>query len=190
MHLASSLGRRRPALAAVTAVAAFVIAAPGCAEDPAPPTSSPGSSASVAKDAEYRLSKDGAALVDSSGRRIPINGKLAIGYADAAARTGDYVDLSGWAAPTELNRPADLVVAVVGKKSVAAASPSRERPDLVEGYNRPGLLRSGFVVSVPISGLKCAKKNGGLVLYGVAGDAAVRLKWLSDVHERVASACA
>jgi hypothetical protein len=137
----------------------------------------------------YRLSAGGQALVGPSGDRISIAPKLVTGYADAARQTGKYLDMSGWAAPADLSRPADVIVAVVGKRSIATSKPAHSRPDLVDGYNRPGLEEAGFVISLPKSALRCSSPNAGLKMFAVAGDAASPMKWLGNVGQQVKSIC-
>ena len=131
----------------------------------------------------------GKALVSSDGTRVPVDPKLVTGYVDGAALNGPYIDLSGWAAPAELSQPADFVVALAGSKSVAGVKPSGERPDLVDGYDRPGLQKAGFSMSIPRSALECSAPSQGLKTYGIAGNAAGPLKWLADVPKLVADAC-
>lgn len=188
----ASAGRRK-AISAALAIAALSVGAAGCSVDPgddaetastagqAPPASKPSTS--------YRLTDGGKALVNSSGDRIEIDPKSVTGYADGGALNGEYIDISGWAAPADLSSPANTVVAVVGKKSVAAVKPSGKRPDLVDGYDRPGLAEAGFALSVPRSSLNCSAPDQGLKLFGVTGKVAGPLKWLGDVPQIVADAC-
>lgn len=137
----------------------------------------------------YRLGAGGQTLLGPSGERISIAPKLVTGYVDAARQTGKYLDMSGWAAPADLSRPADVVVAVVGRKSIATGTPARSRPDLVQGYNRPGLEKAGFAFSLPKSALRCSLPDAGLKTFAVAGDAASPIKWLGNVDEQVKNAC-
>lgn len=139
--------------------------------------------------ASYRLADGGKALVDADGTRIPIDAKRVTGYVDSAQSTGEFLDMSGWAAPADLSRPADVVVAFVGRKSVASAAPSGPREDLVEGYNRPGLEKAGFVFSVPKGAMNCAAPSGGLKTFAIAGNAAAPLEWLADVGDQATAAC-
>lgn len=125
----------------------------------------------------------------SDGTRIQVSPKLLTGYVDNAVENGEFLDMSGWAAPADLSRPAEVVVAIAGGKSVATVKPSGERPDLVDGYDRPGLAKAGFAMSVPKASLECAASDKGLKTYGVVGDTASPLKWLADVPQRVADAC-
>ena len=138
---------------------------------------------------DYRLAAGGGALVGPSGERTPIDPKLVTGYVDAAVLNGEFVDLSGWAAPADLSSPAEVILAVGSGKPVVAVEPSGERPDLVEGYDRPGLERSGFAMSVPVSSLDCDAPQQGLKVFAVADGAAGRLEWLGDVGQRVRDAC-
>jgi hypothetical protein len=138
---------------------------------------------------DYRLAAGGEALRGTSGERLPVDPKLVTGYVDAAVHNGEFVDLSGWAAPADLSSPAEAVLAVGGREAVVAVEPSGERPDLVEGYNRPGLERSGFAMSVPVSSLDCSAPSQGLKIFAVANGAAGRLEWLGDVGQRVRDAC-
>ncbi len=126
--------------------------------------------------------------MDSDGTRIQVSPKALTGYVDSATENGEFLDLSGWAAPASLSGPAEIVVAIAGKKSVTVV-PSGDRPDLVEGYDRPGLAKAGFAISVPKSSLDCSAPDQGLKTFGVVGDTASPLKWLADVPERIADAC-
>jgi len=137
----------------------------------------------------YRLTNGGKTLVDAAGTQFQVDPKRVTGYVDSAALTDEAIGMSGWAAPTDLSGPANVVVAIVGKKSVAAVTPSGERPDLVEGYDRPGLAKAGYAINVLKSSLDCAAPSNGLTTFAIVGDAAARLKWLSDVPELVADAC-
>jgi hypothetical protein len=152
-------------------------------------TSSEASTPPPAPPSTYRLSNDGKTLVDAAGSRIRVNPKLVTGYVDNATPNGDALDLSGWAAPADLSRPADAVVAIVGKKSVTAVVPSGDRPDLVDGYDRPGLAKAGYVLSLPKSALDCSAADQGLKTFAVVGKAAAPLEWLADVPEHIADAC-
>jgi hypothetical protein len=149
-----------------------------------PATSTPSETAA----ASYRVVGGGKVLVDPSGTRIPIEPKLVTGYVDSGRLNGDFIDMSGWAAPADLSKPADVIVAVAGGKSVATVVPSGERTDLVEGYDRPGLAKAGFAMSIPRSALDCSAPSQGLKTFAVSGSSAGPLEWLSDVPERVSEA--
>jgi hypothetical protein len=182
---------RRQALGYLSA-AVIALGAAGCAEDSTAPPST-GADASAAPGTpikgKYRLAPGGEALVGPSDKRIPVNPKLTIGYVDAVATPkSGFIDLSGWGAPTDLSAPADTIVAIAGKRSLAVA-PSIERPDLVDGYDRPGLERSGFVMSVPVSALDCSAPQQGLETFAVANGVAAPLEWLADVPQKIADAC-
>ncbi len=138
---------------------------------------------------KIKVLRGGEALAGPGGGRFPVDPKLITGYIDNAVLNGKYIDMSGWAAPADLSAPADWAVAATKTKAVAIVAPSGDRPDLVEGYDRPGLKKAGFAMSVPKSALDCSAPNQGLTTYGVAGDAAGPLKWLADVPKVVASAC-
>jgi hypothetical protein len=173
---------------AVAIVLALALAACG---DNAPSDGGDAAPGTASKDAagSYRLGQGGQTLIGPSGERIPIKAKLATGYVDAARQTGRYLDMSGWAAPADLSEPADVVVAVVGTKSVATSTPARARPDLVDGYNRPGLEKAGFAFSLPKGALRCSTPDGGVKTFAVAGDVASPMPWLGDVREQVKKAC-
>jgi hypothetical protein len=180
---------RRHALGCLSA-AIVALGAAACAEDSTAPPST-GADAAPASPAtgKYRLTPGGNTLVGPSDMRIPIDPKLTIGYVDAVATPkSGFIDLSGWGAPTDLSGPAETIVAIAGKKSVAV-TPSIERPDLVKGYDRPGLERSGFVMSIPVSALDCSAPQQGLETFAVANGAAAPLEWLADVPKKIADAC-
>lgn len=180
---------RRRALGCLSA-AIVALGAAGCAEDSTapPPTSGDSTPASPVK-GKYRVAPAGDALVGPSDKRIPIDPKLTLGYVDAVATPkSGFIDLSGWGAPTDLSGPAETIVAIAGRRSIAVA-PSVERPDLVDGYDRPGLERSGFVMSIPVSALDCSAPQQGLETFAIANGAAAPLEWLSDVPKQIADAC-
>ncbi len=189
--------RASRAAAVLGAAALLALAAGACGDDGSDATGSGGGSTSGSQASggstgggtTYRLASGGKVLVDSTGARFPIDPKLVTGYADAAQETDGYLDMSGWAAPTDLSAPADVVVALVGKKSVVTTTPSVARPDLVEGYDRPGLEKAGFVFSIPRGKLECGTPSQGISTYAIAGDAAAELKWLGDVRNQVDAFC-
>ena len=189
--LHSPRGRRREILALLTVAGALAFGAIGCEDDGAQTSASgqQGTATPPPPASTYRLSQDGKALVDSDGTRIAIDPERVTGYVDAAVPNGQYLDMSGWAAPADLSRPAETIVAVAGNKSVVSVKPSGDRPDLVEGYDRPGLAKAGFAMSIPKSSLQCSAPSQGLKTYGVAGDVAGPLEWLADVPSIVADAC-
>jgi hypothetical protein len=188
--------RARRAASVLAAAALLTLGASACGDDGSDATGSGGSTGSQASGGStggngktYRLASGGQALVDSTGARFPIDPKLITGYADAAQETDGYLDMSGWAAPADLSAPADVVVALVGKKSVVTTTPSIHRPDLVDGYDRPGLEKAGFVFSIPRGKLKCGTPSQGISTYAIAGGAAAELKWLGDVRDQVDAFC-
>jgi hypothetical protein len=168
---------------------ALTLGVGGCSMDSDQTTSAGQEPSPSGAPSSYRVENGGRSLVDSGGTRIRVAPKLVTGYVDSAVSNGEYIDMSGWAAPADLGRPADAVVAVVGKKSVASAVPSGDRPDLVDGYDRPGLAKAGFVMSVPKSALDCSAPAQGLKTFAVVAGTAGSLKWLADVDEHVADAC-
>lgn len=182
----------RGGAAVVLSTLALALGLVACGDDEAPigGASTPADSPPQAAPSDtYRLSEGGEALITPSGKRIPVDAKLVTGYVDAARQTGSYLDMSGWAGPADLSGPAQTIVAIVGTESVLTKKPSVSRPDLVDGYKRPGLEKAGFVFSLPKSSLKCSAPDGGLKTFAVAGDAATRMEWLSDVGQQVAEAC-
>lgn len=156
----------------------------GKSSSTSPTTSSSGSPAG-----SYRLVADGKRLTGPGGERVQVEPKAVIGYLDNAIPEGKIISLSGWAAPADLSRPAERVVAFAGKTSVATLVPSGERPDLVKGYNRPGLLRSGFILSIPVASLNCSAPAQGLAAFGIVSGVASPLERLGDVDQRLAEAC-
>lgn len=161
----------------------------GCAEDStAPPATNSAAPPAPPTLNEHGLSADGKAIMGPGGRRIPIDPKKVTGYVDAATPNGKYIDLNGWVALNDLSGPADAAVAIAGKKSIAVA-PAIDRPDVVDGYDQPGLLHTGYGMSVPLSALDCSAPDQGLKTYAVTRDAAAPLEWLSNVGEIVRDAC-
>jgi len=167
------------------------LAGTGCAEDsnPPSPTGDAGNATAVPPVLnKHRLTASGGVIVGPSGARIPIDPNKLTGYVDAVTPNAEHIDLNGWAALADLSVPADTVVAIAGKKSVAV-TPSISRPDVADGYDRPGIEQSGFGLSVPLSSLDCSAPHQGLKTFAVSRGAATPLKWLADVPQRIADAC-
>lgn len=136
---------------------------------------------------EVRLTNTGNVLANSKGKRVDVNPQLVTGYVDRAVVNDDYVEMGGWAAPSDLEHAAGAVVAVVNRTGVAGDRPSGLRPELVEDYS--SIAHAGFLIRVPRSKLDCSAPAQGLTIYGVAGDAAGPLTWLGEVPKIVATAC-
>lgn len=178
----------RPRAAAASLVLVLLLLA-GCAEDStSPPATGSATAPTPPAVDEHVLSPNGKAIVGPDGQRIPVAPKKVIGYVDAATPNGKYIDLNGWIALKDFSGPADAAVAIAGKKSIAVA-PSIDRPDVVDGYDQPGLLHTGYGLSVPLSALDCSAPDSGLKTYAVTKDAAAPLEWLDNVQEIVSDAC-
>ncbi|NLT07353.1 MAG: hypothetical protein GXY03_13740 [Solirubrobacterales bacterium] len=176
----------------LVAAASALLAGAGCDSEltlrdaqttAAPPATSPELPSGATLDAAETV------LRTSDGRRLPVDPQQVTGYIDSAVLNGDYVDISGWAAPADLSRAAAGVVALVDRRSVASAVPDGARPDLVEGYDRPGLASAGFAMSIPRSRLRCTERTGGLQILAATQRAAGQLEWLDDSDAAVRSAC-
>jgi hypothetical protein len=182
------------ALASVVVAVSIGLGATACGDSteidtPDDPASLPSLGPPAGSSPEDRAQQGGDVAAALDGGRIRRDPKLVTGYVDNATLNGRYVDLSGWAASAELDRPADIVAAVAGGASVAKATPAGERPDLVDGYDRPGLAKAGFTLSVPRSSLDCSSPDGGLEIYGIVGSAAAPLEWLGEAPKVVKGAC-
>jgi hypothetical protein len=163
-----------------------------CADgtEPSGPVAAPAPSQPPANASSgYRLVNGGKTVVDDAGKRFSVESKLVTGYADNATASEKALSLSGWAAPADLSSPADVVIAFVGERSVAIATPSVDRPDLVEGYDRPGLAKAGYALSIPKPDLGCSASHPDLKTLALVGEVAGDLKWLGDVPKVVAGAC-
>jgi hypothetical protein len=171
------------------ALVALASATFGCAEDS---TTAPASQSTAATTPpvinEHRLSPDGKALIGPGHTRIPINPKKVVGYVDAATPNGAYIDLSGWIALADFSAPAKTAVAIAGKRSMAVV-PTVDRPDVVDGYDQPGLLHTGYGMSIPIKSLDCSAPHQDLKTYAVTQNAAAPLEWLSNVGQIIRDAC-
>lgn len=141
----------------------------------------------------FYLEGDGKGINLQSGNRVSIEPKSVVGYIDNAfpeqGQGTDIVSLNGWAASANLGQSADAVVAFVDGQAVAALRPTGERPDVANGYEKPGLEGIGFVLSVPVSSLDCAAPNDGLRVFGIHGTRAAALAPLGNVEQIIASAC-
>lgn len=160
----------------------------GCADDSTAPPSTQAAAEAPPIVNEHRLTPNGNAITGPGGRRIPIDPKKVTGFVDAATVNGKYIDLNGWIALGDLSAPADRAVAMAGKKSIAV-TPTIDRPDVVDGYDQPGLLHTGYGMSIPISALDCSAPSQGLNTYAVTSAAAAPLEWLGNVNEIVRDAC-
>ncbi len=158
-------------------------------EPSAPVVASEASQPPVEPASNYRLANGGEAVVDDVGKRFPVEPKLVTGYADNASSNEKGLSISGWAAPADLSSAADVVIAFVGTKSVVVTTISLDRPDLVEGYDQPGLAKAGYAISIPKSNLDCSVPDGGLKTLAIVGEVAGPLKWLGDVPKVVAGVC-
>lgn len=161
----------------------------GCADDsasPAPTGAVPAPSTPVLN--KHRLTASGEAIAGPSGRRFQIDPKRVTGYVDAATTNGRYIDLNGWVAVADLSRPANGVVAIAGKESVAIM-PSIARPDVADGYHQPALENSGYGVRVPVSALNCSAPGQGLKIFALIDGAAGPLEYLSNVGQVIRDAC-
>jgi hypothetical protein len=146
----------------------------------------------------YHLQVDRKAIVErpvtsektTSGEHLlPITPKAVIGYVDQAIPQGKRITVSGWAAPPDLSRPADAVVVFVDTKTIGAVKPTGERPDVAEGYNRPGLKRSGFAITIPLQSLDCSASDQGLNVFAIVGKTASPVDWLANTRQIVAEQC-
>jgi hypothetical protein len=163
--------------------------AAGCGGDSAETPSRDGGPIPVAPVLnKHELTANEKALLGPSGKKIPVDQEQVVGYVDAAAPNGKYIDLNGWGARADLSAPADAFVAIAGGKSVAV-TPSVDRPDVAEGYDKPALQRSGFGVSVPLSALDCEAPTQGLKTLAVVDGVAAPMKWLGDVGQTIRDAC-
>ena len=138
----------------------------------------------------YHLQADGRAIVvKPNHEQIPVISKSVTGYIGSATPEGKIISLTGWAAPADLSRPADQVVAFVGEKAVTAVIPSVERSDVADGYNKPNLLHSGFAITIPVSSLDCQAPMQGLQIFGISDGVATSVEWLVETRKLVAQTC-
>lgn len=87
----------------------------------------------------------------SDGRRLPVlqTGDGFEGAIDLVTRTGRRTQIEGWAANLAQSlRPRQIVLYRDGRFQVALGV-NRERPDVVQHHDDPGLLRTGFRGAVP-----------------------------------------
>jgi hypothetical protein len=107
-----------------------------------------------------------------NGRRIPIVPGAVAGVVDTGNASGGEAVVGGWAADRSARRPAELVLAFVGRALVATVTPGRDRPDVAQAFATPSLLRSGFE-------LLCAAptRGRGVRIVAVAGGRASELTY-------------
>jgi hypothetical protein len=111
------------------------------------------------------------------------------GYVDSAHVAGAKIDLTGWAASSDYKHVASDVTGKVDGKAVAEAVPSIERPDVVEAYGHPALIRSGFELHVPLTSLKCSAANGGLTVFGSLNGVGSPLAYVAGTSQALGKAC-
>jgi hypothetical protein len=138
----------------------------------------------VGGDASYRLVGAGDRQSLVNGReRIPVEPKAVAGFVDGAELRDGQVALTGWAAPTDLSRPADRIVVVAGGRQLESQRPSVVREDIGE-WKGP-LRRAGYAISIPARLIESAR--GPLQVYGLAGGRATLLEQIGNVPETLAS---
>jgi len=165
----------------------------GCGESKSPTSSdaasSVGLSAASGLPSEVQLENAGTTLAGSNGREVDVNDERITGYIEKAVVNGDELDISGWAAHTDLSSPAIGVAALVDDKSVRLVRLKEARPDLVRKHGSEGLASAGFALSVPVSALDCGRPDGDLEVYAGIRGAAAPLAWRSAAREAVERVC-
>jgi hypothetical protein len=91
---------------------------------------------------------DGNEYLESDGVGIPINSRLSGGI-EAVVSSGGIYTVAGWAADTELTRPADEIVVVVDGVSVLVLSPNKRRADVADSLGGDIYELSGFGLELP-----------------------------------------
>jgi hypothetical protein len=137
-----------------------------------------------------RVSAPPATDVDPEpARSHPLVPGAVSGYVDYATVEGDVVYLSGWAVTGDQTRPADRAIGIVGGKEVAGAEITGDRPDVVRALSEPSLAKSGFVLAVQRSALKCGARAAGLEVLGALERSATPLPFVGNSSERLEEAC-
>ena len=119
----------------------------------------------------------------------PVRPGAVAGVVDYVAKEGDVIYLSGWATTGDMRGPADRAVAMIDGKPTAEARVIGDRPDVASVYEDQGLAKSGFVLALKPSTLKCRKPAEGLTVFGIASGAATRLPLVGGSEGQLADAC-
>jgi hypothetical protein len=163
-------------------IACVVVAAPGCAERPTKPAGS-GSGTATAPVATAEAKGPSAPAVDDKNQFKPVEDVAALlalptvgtctidGVVDVAAKqpvqgpddktfpvlqSGSY-RLTGFATDSEAGTiPADIRVLLRSKSAsyVLAGSTGIDRPGVVKFFDKPSLLKSGYVIEAGFAGVK------------------------------------
>jgi hypothetical protein len=111
------------------------------------------------------------------------------GYVDFSKVEGETLVLNGWAAASDLSKPATGVVAQVGNEVVAEAVPALKREDVVEALGKPGVLESGFELRLPVESLDCGTPAAGVKVIGSLNGKASVLPYGEGIKEALTEAC-
>lgn len=97
-----------------------------------------------------------------SGHEVPVemNRNNMDGYLDWLDLKDGMLIFQGWAADLVENQPASSILIFKGEKLVWQSSPSLKREGVAKAFNQPSLLRSGYLVAVPL-GVFEPLANGG-----------------------------
>jgi hypothetical protein len=183
------LARSWAALSATTFLALCITACGGAVDVGNTPSLSTNASSNTDSlpTGAYRRRADGKIVV--AGHPVPIKSKSVTGYIDNVTSDDKQISLTGWTARANLSAPAEAVVAFVGKKAMASLKPAGDRPDVAQGYDKPGLEQSGFVLGIPMRSLNCSIPRRELVVFGIADGKATPLAWLGDTRQHADSKC-
>ncbi len=120
-------------------------------------------------------------LRSSHGNRIAIVPDAVRGYVDSAARDSVEAGVSGWAVDVAKKLPVERVVVFADEKYGFVASPTFERPGIVDMFHTPEVLRCGWAARFP------APKRPDLIrAFGVSGDRATELVVLDSARDALA----
>lgn len=137
----------------------------------------------------YRLTRDETMLIGPRGRRIPVDRGAVTGFVDNAIPGEGVINITGWGAEANFDRPVETIVGLVGGIGVAQTRPKFKRPDVVDQYNAPGAAESGFALFVRVSDLDCEAPAGGLTVLGVTGNSATPLPMVGSSAQAIDSGC-
>lgn len=173
-----SLGLRSAALAIACAALALGLAACGGGETTVTVTETVASAPTEGGGGGEKTSPEGGE-----------EGGAVTGYVDNVASNSEAIALSGWAGSADLTEPATRVTVLVGGKEIGGAVPAVKREDVVEALGKPGLLESGFELTVPRSVLECGAPAAGIEVIGSLGKKESVLLFGEGIKGRIEAEC-
>lgn len=87
-------------------------------------------------------------LIGPNGQRLAETNEALRGSVERLIQQSDSIMLEGWAADIQTGKPAETIVAFVGRTLVAQSTPNLPRPALAQSYGLPDMAESGFQLTI------------------------------------------